>query len=264
MTKNSKTKINLNQSAVLLTGGTSGIGLASAKALALAGVEKLMLVGRSVERGHAAVETVLAEVPDVDVRSYSADVTTPTGACEAAEACHSAFGSIDVLVGTVGNAHMPKILHKLPIEEIPPMLSAIINGAILPPRAVLPFMMKQGHGSIMCVASDAAKLATPGEVIIGAAMASIVMFCRGLANEAKRSGIRVNAITPSIVRGTPLYDQVMADEFSAKMFARAEQLADLGVATADDLADLVVFLSSPASSLITGQTISVTGGISAI
>jgi gluconate 5-dehydrogenase/3-oxoacyl-[acyl-carrier protein] reductase len=264
MTKRSTARIELNQSTVLLTGGTSGIGLASAKALALAGVEKLMLVGRSEERGHGAVEMVLAEAPNADVRSHSADVTTPNGACEAAEACYAAFGSIDVLVGTVGNAYMPKILHKLPIEEIPPMLSTITSGAMLPPRAVLPYMMKQGHGSIMCVASDAAKLSTPGEVIIGAAMASIVMFCRGLANEAKRSGIRVNAITPSIVRGTPLYDEVMADEFSSKMFAKAIQMAELGVVSADDLADLVVFLSSPASSLITGQTISITGGISTI
>ena len=56
----------------------------------------------------------------------------------------------------------------------------------------------------------------------------------------------------------------MEDEFSAKMFQKAEQLADLGVATADDLADLVVFLASPESSLITGQTISITGGISTI
>ena len=264
MTETERLKIELNQSAVLLTGGTSGIGLASAKALALAGVKKLMLVGRSAERGQAAVQTVLSQTPGIDVRSYAADVTTAAGASEAAEACDAAYGSIDVLVGTVGNAHMPKILHKLPIEDIPPMLSSITSGAILPPRAVLPYMMKQGHGSIMCVASDAAKLATPGEVIIGAAMAGIVMFCRGLANEAKRSGIRVNAITPSIVRGTPLYDRVMDDEFSAKMFAKAEQMADLGVVTADDLAELVVFLSSPASSLITGQTISVTGGISAI
>ena len=64
---------------------------------------------------------------------------------------------------------------------------------------LLPYMMDQGHGSIMCVASDAAKLATPGEVVIGAAMAGIVMFCRGLANEAKRSGIRVNAIAPGYI-----------------------------------------------------------------
>ncbi len=264
MTDKNKAKIQLDQSAILLTGGTSGIGLASAKALAKAGVKNLMLVGRSVERGQAAVESVKAEAADADIRSFSADVTSPAGASAAAAACHTAFGRIDVLVGTVGNAHMPKILHKLPIEDIPGMMSTITCGAILPPRAVLPYMMEQGHGSIMCVASDAAKLATPGEVIIGAAMASIVMFCRGLANEAKRSGIRVNAITPSIVRGTPLYDQVMADEFSAKMFFKAEQLAELGVATADDLADLIVFLSGPSSSLITGQTISVTGGISTI
>ena len=90
------------------------------------------------------------------------------------------------------------------------------------------------------------------------------MFCRSMANEAKRLVVRVNAITPSIVQGTPFYDQVMNHEFSAKMFAKAEQMAELGVATADDLAELVVFLSSPASSKITGQTISVTGGISAI
>lgn len=264
MTNGKRSSVELSQCAVLLTGGTSGIGLASANALATAGVMKLMLVGRSTERGQTAVETITSEHPDADVRFYSSDVTSPEGASSAAEACHTAFGSIDVLVGTVGNVYMPKILHKLPIEEIPPMLSTITSGAMLPPRAVLPYMIEQDHGSIMCVASDAAKLATPGEVVIGAAMASIVMFCRGLANEAKRSGIRVNAITPSIVRGTPLYDQVMADDFSAKMFSKAEQLADLGVATADDLAELVVFLSSPASSLITGQTISVTGGISTL
>jgi 2-hydroxycyclohexanecarboxyl-CoA dehydrogenase len=257
-------RIKLAQSVVLLTGGTSGIGLASAKALARSGVNKLMLVGRSIERGQSAVKSVKTDVADADIRFFSADVTTPSGATEAAEACNAAFGSIDVLVGTVGNAHMPKILHKLPIEDISPMLSTITSGAILPARAVLPFMMAQKRGSIMCVASDAAKLATPGEVVIGAAMAGIVMFCRGLANEAKRSGIRVNAITPSIVQGTPLYDRVMEDEFSAKMFQKAEQLADLGVATADDLADLVVFLASPESSLITGQTISITGGISTI
>ena len=254
----------LNESVVLLTGGTSGIGLAAAKALAAAGVEKLMLAGRSVDRAEAAVEEVKAVSPAADVQSVSADVCLPEGAEAAAQACHQAFGAIDVLVGTVGNIYMPTLLHKLPTEAIPDMVKTIVSGAVLPPRAVLPYMMKQRHGSIMCIASDAAKLATPGEVVIGAGMAGIVMFCRGMANEAKRSGIRVNAITPSIVRDTPLYDQVMKHEFSAKMFAKAEQMAELGVATADDLANLIVFLASPASAKITGQTISVTGGISAI
>jgi len=123
--------------------------------------------------------------------------------------------------------------------------------------------MRQASGSIICVASDAAKVATPGEVAIGAAMAGIVMFCRGLAIEAKRSRIRVNCLTPSVVRGTPFYEQLMADPFSSRLFSKAERLASLGVVVPEDIAALVVFLAGPAASRLTGQTISVNGGISA-
>jgi NAD(P)-dependent dehydrogenase (short-subunit alcohol dehydrogenase family) len=124
-------------------------------------------------------------------------------------------------------------------------------------------MMEQNSGSIVCIASDAAKVATPGEVAIGAAMAAIVMFCRGLAIEAKRSGVRVNCVTPSIVRGTPFYDMLMADPFASKLFSKAERLASLGVVDADEVAELVAFLASSASAKVTGQAISVNGGISA-
>jgi NAD(P)-dependent dehydrogenase (short-subunit alcohol dehydrogenase family) len=123
--------------------------------------------------------------------------------------------------------------------------------------------MDQKSGSIVCVASDASKVATPGEVAIGAAMAAIAMFCRGLAIESKRSGIRVNCVTPSIVRGTPFYDMLMRDAFASKLFSKAERLAALGVVNPDEVADLVAFLASAAAAKITGQTVSVNGGISA-
>ena len=90
------------------------------------------------------------------------------------------------------------------------------------------------------------------------------MFCRGMAIEAKRHGIRVNCVTPSIVRGTPLYDRLMADPFAGRLFAKAERMASLGVVEPDDLASLVTFLAGPGSARLTGQTISVTGGISAV
>jgi NAD(P)-dependent dehydrogenase (short-subunit alcohol dehydrogenase family) len=89
------------------------------------------------------------------------------------------------------------------------------------------------------------------------------MFCRGLAIEAKRSGVRVNCVTPSIVRGTPFYDMLMADPFASKLFSKAERLASLGVVDADEVAELVAFLASSASAKVTGQAISVNGGISA-
>jgi NAD(P)-dependent dehydrogenase (short-subunit alcohol dehydrogenase family) len=113
------------------------------------------------------------------------------------------------------------------------------------------------------VASDAAKIATPGESVIGAAMAAIAMFCRGMAIEAKRDGIRVNCVTPSIVKGTALYTRLQDNEFARRLFGKAEAMASLGVVTADEVADLIAFLASPAACKITGQTISVTGGISA-
>jgi NAD(P)-dependent dehydrogenase (short-subunit alcohol dehydrogenase family) len=113
------------------------------------------------------------------------------------------------------------------------------------------------------IASDAGKLATPGESIIGAAMAAIVMFSRTLAIEAKRDGIRVNVLTPSLIAGTATTERILAEGFSQKLFRKAEKLAHLGVVQPEDLAALVVFLASPGGAKITGQAISVNGGISA-
>ena len=90
------------------------------------------------------------------------------------------------------------------------------------------------------------------------------MFTRTLAIEGRHNGIRANVVTPSMTQGTRHFDAVMADPFCAKVFAKAEKLAALGVVTKDELAQLVVFLASPAASKITGQAISMNGGISAL
>jgi 2-hydroxycyclohexanecarboxyl-CoA dehydrogenase len=94
-------------------------------------------------------------------------------------------------------------------------------------------------------------------------MAAIVMFSRVAAIEAKRNGVRVNAVTPSLIAGTETAERVLADGFSKGLFEKASQLAHLGVAEAEDLAALVVFLGGPGASRLTGQAISVNGGISA-
>jgi len=260
-------KITMTQppqaAAALVTGGTAGIGLACAAALLRIGFSGVVITGRSRERGEAAVETLRRGAAGADVRFLSADASTVDGARASADACVEWFGRVDVLVSCAGGAPFPRLMHETPIENVIPTISSITSGVLLPARAVLPVMMAQKSGSIICIASDASKVATPGEVSIGAAMAAIAMFCRGLAIEAKRSGIRVNCVTPSIVKGTPFYDQLMADPFSSKLFSKAERLAALGVVDADEVADLVAFLATPASAKITGQTISVNGGISA-
>ncbi len=259
----SKKMVDRREEVSLLCGGTAGIGLASARALLAEGVKKIMLVGRKPERGTAAQAALAAEFPGADIRFCAADLGQPEGAEAAVQACLAAFGRIDTLLSCAGGDPMPRLLHETPLADLPRIIGGTSASVLLPVRAALPAMMAQRGGSIICIASDAAKVATPGEVCIGAAMAAIVMFCRALAIEAKRSGIRVNCLTPSIVRDTPLYDALMSDAFAGKLFAKAEGLAKLGVVVPDDLAAVVAFLSSPAAARLTGQTISVNGGISA-
>ena len=88
------------------------------------------------------------------------------------------------------------------------------------------------------------------------------MFTRTLAMEAKRDGIRVNVLTPSLVAGTGTARRLFDDAFSAALFGKARDLAQLGVSTPEDQAALMVFLAGPHGRRITGQAISINGGIS--
>ena len=243
----------INGSAALVFGGTAGIGFASAEALLRQGLPRLVIVGRNADKGEAARDRLAGTFPQADIGFLACDATQP----DQVEA------TVDAAAGRMGDP-MPRLLHTIPLEEVMPTLTQISSGVILPARAVLPHMTKQGGGAVICFASDAAKIATPGETVIGAAMAAITMFCRGMAWEAKRHGIRVNCITPSIVGDTPLYAKLKADPFAGKLFGKAETMASLGIVTAADLAEAVAFLASPAAARMTGQTISITGGISAI
>ncbi|MCB1481645.1 MAG: SDR family oxidoreductase [Rhodobiaceae bacterium] len=253
----------LDGKTALLTGASAGIGLATARAMLNAGTSGVVINGRNAERADAAAQSLKADFPDRTITAAPADIATPDGATKAVETALAALGHIDILVNSAGGNDMPALFHKLDIATIPGMVGPACNAIVLPCRAVLDHMSARGSGSIINVASDAAKIATPGESVIGGVMAFIAMFTRGLAIEAKRNGIRANCITPSIVRGTPLYDRLMEDPFAGKLFAKAEAMAHLGVVEAEELADLAVFLASPAAARITGQAISINGGISA-
>lgn len=253
-----------SDSSVVITGGTSGIGLATAVQFAEAGVSRIALIGRNEERGRKAREVVLAARPGITVEFISGDMNEPGQVVEACEAARSRLGAIDILVNSTVGPFGPALCHNIPIEDFLPIVVKQLMAPLYASRAVLPWMRERREGVIINISSDAGKLATPGETVIGAAMAGIIMFSRALALEAKRDGVRVNAVTPSVVKGTMTNASVMSDPFSAKLFEGAMRAAHLGVCVPDDLAALIVFLASPEASRITGQAISVTGGISAV
>lgn len=255
----------LQECTALLTGATASIALECAAQLAEAGVPRIMINGRNQERGQSAVATIKARAPDCDVRFFSGDPTSYSGAEEIVEAAIEAFGAIDILVNSIPG---PSSGTPAPFDRKDPSLLDLhikhhFSANVYMCRAALPHMIEREGGSIINFSSDAAKIATPGEAIIGGGKAGTLMFSRTIALEQARNGIRVNIVTPSIVGGTDAWDRVMANEFSRNLFQKAANKAKLGLVTPVDIAPLVVFLAGPSSAKITGQAISVNGAISA-
>ncbi|MEB3061934.1 SDR family NAD(P)-dependent oxidoreductase [[Mycobacterium] zoologicum] len=251
----------LAESSALIVGGTAGIGLASARALVAAGVPRIAIVGRNPQRGQSAARS-LAE-SGRDAHFIVGDATDPDAAVRIAQEADELLSGIDILMCTTAADVRPELFINIPITDIGRGITQLALPSMHMASAVLPGMRSRRGGVIVNVASDAAKTATPGEAVIGAAKAAIVMFTRTIAIEEKRYGIRANAMTPSLVHGTASTERITTDGFSAKLFARAAQAASLGVPTADDIAELTVFLCSPGAARLTGQAISVNGGISA-
>jgi NAD(P)-dependent dehydrogenase (short-subunit alcohol dehydrogenase family) len=125
---------------------------------------------------------------------------------------------------------------------------------------VLP-RLKQRGGTLIAFASDAGRFAAPAQSVVGASRAAIIGFVRNLAVEVARDAVRVHCISPSFVADSDSARRMGAD--SKERMQRAASRAGLGLPTAEDIAPLVLFLCGPGARKVTGQIISVNGGMHA-
>jgi len=264
VSKNISPPAPLPEAGVLLVGGTAGTGLASAMAFARAGVKRIALTGRNPERGEQARAKVQAVNPEAHVVFIAADVNDPQEAQRAGQSAWDQVGPIDVLVNTTHGGVIGSPLVHTEIEDIGSILTRQVIGMFHMCKVMVHLMKERKTGSIINISSDAAKVPTPGETVIGAGMAAINMFSKTLALETKRDGIRVNIVSPSLIAGTSSYDMVLSHPVASKVFSAVEKMAPLGISTPEDLAELVVFLASPQAALITGQAVSINGGLSTV
>ena len=244
----------------LLYGATSGMGLEIAAQLAESGVQKLVLVGRDTTRGTAARDSVLARASHVTVEFIAGDASC-ADTIRRATAAADALGGIDLLVNAVPGDSAPAPFTRLDPERFPSLIRAHLESVFRATHAALPIMIAGGGGVVITIASDAAKIPTPGESVHGALMAALVMFSRTLALENARHGVRVHALTPSLVADTISFDRMMGEPFSAKLFAKAKDRALLGLPTPADVAAAALYFASPQAARVTGQVLTINGGL---
>jgi NAD(P)-dependent dehydrogenase (short-subunit alcohol dehydrogenase family) len=239
---------------VVVTGGGTGIGRASALAFAELGAARVLVTGRRADRLTEAAALHDAVVP------VEADVTTVAGADAVADAVRAHGGVLDVLVHNAG------IFRFTPIEGFDPavvrsVLDTNVLGPILLTGRLLPLLRSPG-GSIVVVSSRAGHNPTPGGAAYGASKAAAHSLTRTWAAELAPRGIRVNAVAPGFVRTEAYAANGLPPEAVEGLFQSVAAQIPLGrVAEAEQIAAWVVRLADPGADLVTGQIVTVDGGL---
>lgn len=250
----------LDGSTVLITGGSSGIGRATAQRCVREGAH-VVVTDVDEEGGR---ETVAAfdgpgsgEFRYLDVREYDAFETV-------VDKIESDHGSLDVLVNNAGLAYVG-LLEETSLDERDSIVDVNINGVWNGCRIVLPRMKSRDNGSIINVSSSAGLLGTPSLATYALTKAAIVNFTRALAGEAGPHGVRVNAVCPGTIE-TPLSESVMEGqddpEAARESAEQAHPLHRLG--QPEEVAACIAFLASNDASFVTGHALAVDGGSSAV
>jgi 2-hydroxycyclohexanecarboxyl-CoA dehydrogenase len=242
----------------LVTGGAGGIGRAVAAALHAEGAsvavadldgDAAVAHAATLEQGGTGGGRAVGVRIDVSV---SSDVGAAIAVAE------RELGPIEVLVNNAGiDVIEPFVQSKE--ETWRRIVEVNYLGPVLCTRAVLDGMIERGYGRIISISSDAGKVGSSGEVVYSGTKGGLIAFSKALAREMATSGITVNCVCPGPT-DTPLLDQIA--ERSQKMYdslARAVPMRRLGQPA--DIAPAVVFLASDGAAFITGQALSVSGGL---
>jgi 3-oxoacyl-[acyl-carrier protein] reductase len=236
----------------VVTGGTRGIGLAVARALAEDGAS-VVVSGRDAGRLDAAAKEL--EAIGAAVLAVAADAARREDVDRLVDATRERFGRIDVLVNNAGITR-DQLLVRMKDDDWDQVLDTNLRGVFLMTRAVGKVMMKQKAGRIINISSTAGAMGNAGQVNYSAAKAGVIGLTKAAARELAHWNILVNAVAPGLI------DTDMAAAIpAAAREAFVQQIPLKRVGSAREVAEVIRFLAGDGAGYITGQVIHVNGGL---
>ena len=236
----------------VVTGAASGIGAAIAGKLAEAGAV-VVVADVQADKGQARAEELCAA--GHRAHFIAVDLTEPDSIAAFAQAVQARFGAVDLLVNGAGWGRTAPFWEGTP-EFWNRLIALNLVGPMHLSKALLPPMMERGSGHIVNIASDAGRVGSLGEAVYSGAKGGLIAFTKALARETARYGIHVNCVCPGPT-DTPLM-AVVPDKVKEAL-TKAIPMRRLG--RPEEVADAVLFFAGDGASYVTGQVLSVSGGL---
>lgn len=250
------THFDLTGKVALITGASSGIGRATATALAASGAS----VAINFHQNEAGAEAARAEIARAGGRALvvQADVTRSRDVQTLVKQTAAEFGPIDILINNAGSLIERLKILELTEERWDEVIDLNLKSAFLCSQAVAATMMARKSGVIVNVSSIAGRNGGAlGSIHYSTAKGGVITFTKGLAKELAPYGVRVNAVSPGVI-ATPYHEQFS----SAEMMKTYVGMIPLGrIGTPQEVANVICFLTSDASSYLAGETIEINGGM---
>lgn len=261
----------LNNKVALITGGSSGIGMAIAERFIKEGA-KVVISGRSKTRCDdaqkqleaIALETKPVETMSTDVvDSVTGDVSKWIDVNKMVDKTVSRFGKIDILVNNAG-IYLEKRLEETSEEEWDQLININLKSVFLCSKAVYPYFKQQGGGTIVNMSSDSGVTGNPDEAAYCASKGGVTNLTRAMALDYAKENIRVNAICPAVINTPMLQREVDNQDDKQAYLQEVDALHPVGrVGRPEEVAFAVLMVATDEASFITGANIAVDGGLTA-
>jgi 2-dehydro-3-deoxy-L-rhamnonate dehydrogenase (NAD+) len=241
---------DFENSVAIITGAASGLGLAIAKKLSQLKVRLVLF-----DSNKASLLKIRPGFQE-EVKLYTVDVTSEDEVKKTIDEVANEFGSIDILINCAGITGKTNIKsHEVEYADLKSVFDVNFTGSFFTSRHVLPWMLKNGYGRILHIASIAGKEGNAGMLAYSASKAAVIAMTKVQGKEYAENNITVNALAPAVIK-TPLLDTMPAEQIKYM----TDKIPMKRCGTLEEVANMAVFIVSPENSFSTGFTFDLSGG----